>query len=92
VDQFPGMLEGGLHILLGERQRLFGDFRSLARNRRDRFVGGIEEQPERPLGLIDGLFGQIAKLSRHFQFRFDHGRHPPFFWCVPHFHSAGDER
>ena len=45
----------------------------------DRFVGGLEKHAERPLGLIDGLFGQIAQLGRHFQFRFGHRQHSLLF-------------
>jgi hypothetical protein len=78
MNELSRMLEGGLHVLLGEGKRLLGNFRSRARNRRHRLVCGIEKHPERLFRLIDGLFSQIAQFSRDFQFRFNHVAVLPF--------------
>ena len=74
MDQLSGMLERSLHILLGERQRLPGNFRPRAGHRRHRLAGGIKEHAERLFRLVDGFLGQIAQLGRDFEFRFSHGR------------------
>ena len=76
VNQLAGVFESRPHVLLGEIQRLLGDFGTRARHRRHRLGGGIEEHTERLLSLVDGLFGQIAQFRRNFQLRFNHGRPP----------------
>jgi hypothetical protein len=76
MDQLSGMLEGSLHILLGKRQRLPGNFRTRAGHRRHGLARGIEEHAERLFCLIDGFLGQFAQLGRDFEFRFSHGRSP----------------
>ena len=55
VHQFARMLERGLHVLLGERQRLFGNLGPRPWHRRHRLARGIKEQAE-------GLFRRILEL------------------------------
>jgi hypothetical protein len=74
VNQLAGMLECCPHVLLGERQRLFGNFRARTGHRRHGLAGGIEEHAECLFRLVDGFLGQFAQLGRDFEFRFSHGR------------------
>jgi hypothetical protein len=78
MNQLSRMLECGPHVLLGEGQRLLGNFGSGTRNRRHRLVCGIEKHPERLFRLIDSFFSQIAQFGRDFQFRFNHVAILPF--------------
>ena len=72
MNQLPRMLERSFHVLLGERQRLFGHLGSRARHRRHRLACRVKEHAEGFFGLIYGFFRQVAQFGGDFQFRFVH--------------------